>query len=83
MIGRIFGINTAFDRMSSLRDLFLRKRQGLSGSNANLPRHQVQACDQFRNRMFYLQPGVHFQKVITAVFIYNKLNRSRILITGS
>src|SRR5690606_18648629 len=48
--------------------------QLLAGGNLELPGHQVGARDQFRDRVFYLQTGVHFQEVEVFVLIHQELH---------
>ena len=42
-----------------------------------LPLHQVVAGDHFGNRVLHLQAGVHLQKVVVQLVIYDELHRAR------
>ena len=39
--------------------------------------YQVYSHNFLCNRMFYLQAGIHFQKVVVTVFVYQEFNCSR------
>ena len=63
--------------MSALFDIFLFQLENLSVGYLNLLFYEVYADYFFRNGMFHLQAGIHFEEVIVAVLVYQKLDRSR------
>ena len=76
VIGRVFGIQPHFNRMTVQRDLLLRDRQRLALGNPDLPGHQVEAGNRFGHRMLHLQPRVHLHKEKLATGIQQKLHRT-------
>jgi len=77
IIRRILGVNTAFECVSSWLNLLLRKRQQLTRGNFNLLFDQIDAGGHFGDWVFYLNSGVHFEEIETAILIQQELNRSR------
>ena len=63
--------------MSALFDIFLFQLENLSVGYLNLLFYEVYTDYFFRNGMFHLQAGIHFEEVIVAVLVYQKLDRSR------
>jgi hypothetical protein len=49
--------------VAALRQHGLRPRQGVAGRDPQLRVHQVDARDRFGDRMFHLQPCVHFEEI--------------------
>ena len=62
--------------MSALLQVFLFEVQRLVVGHTKLFLYQVHAYHFFRNRMFYLQTGIHFQEVEIAVLVDQELNRT-------
>src|SRR5947209_420842 len=62
--------------MAANRDVGLRERQSLACSDPNLQVHKIQARNQLRYGVFYLQSSVHFKKVEILVLIDKELNCS-------
>src|SRR5690606_14912913 len=54
--------------------LFLRDPQTLTGGDADHLLYQIEAGDQFSDRMLNLQPGVHLKEVEVAVAINDELD---------
>ena len=52
--------------------------QSLPLGNENLGTDNINVCDHFRDRVFYLDPGIHFNKIIPALPVNQKLYCSRI-----
>jgi hypothetical protein len=73
-IGRVFGIDAAFDGVSMLVEVTLGEGEFLSRRDANLPVDKVNACDEFGDGMFHLQAGVHFKKEERAERMGSKMN---------
>ena len=67
--------------MTGNLDIFLLPFQFLAISNSNLCFNQVDSCNPFCDRMFYLDTSVHFHKVKAFIFFKEKFNRSCILIS--
>src|SRR4051812_23863033 len=59
---RILGINARFHRPAGQRDVLLRDRKLLAGSNPDHLLDEVDAGDQFGDGMFDLQAGVYLQE---------------------
>ena len=68
----ILGIDTTFDRVEF--GIIVFSAQSVSGSHFDLLRNQVIINDLFGNRVFNLNPRVHFHKIEIAVFVHQKLN---------
>ena len=66
---RVFGIDAALDRMSAYDNIILFVGQFLAGSDAQLFLDQVDTGDPFGDRVFNLQPGVHFNEIKFAVLV--------------
>jgi hypothetical protein len=49
--------------MTNQRNILLFKAQFFSSRNFYLLFYQVNICNHFCDRMLYLQPGIHFQKI--------------------
>ena len=60
---RIFGVDAAFDGMAGKGDVRLAEAERGAGGDADLFAHQIDAGDHFRDRMFDLEPRVHFDKI--------------------
>ena len=56
--------------------LVLAAGQRLAGGDPQLPFDQIQAGDQFGDRMFDLQAGVHLHEVEAAVLIQQEFHRA-------
>ena len=69
VVGRIFGTDTAFDRVAALHDIFLPDMQRLVVGDTDLLLHQVESQHLFGDRMSHLQAGIHFKKIKMTVFI--------------
>ena len=63
----IFSIDATFNRMAVEFDIFLLELKGGARSDAHLLAHEVDAGDHFRDRMFHLQAGVHFDEIESAL----------------
>ena len=74
---RIFGIQAHFDGMAGDGQIFLSKRQRLPCGHPHLPFHQVLPGDELRDRVLYLQPGVHLHEVKAAGGVDDELHRAR------
>src|SRR5450830_140494 len=66
---RVFGIDAAFDCMTLQLDVALAITQLFAEGDANLFLHDVDAGDHFRDRMFDLHAGIHFDEIELFVFI--------------
>src|SRR5579864_5755976 len=73
---RMFRIDAALDGMPVERDILLPERQLLSGCDQYLGLDDINARDHFGDRMFDLDPGVHFDEKELAFFI-EELESSR------
>ena len=62
VIIRIFCIDTTFNSMARKAYILLYKVQRLTSSNTDLCPHQINACYQLRNTMFYLDTRVNFHE---------------------
>ena len=74
---RIFGVDARLDRVTADRELFLCQRQRLARGDPQLPFDKIQSRDHLCNRMFDLQPGVHFHEVEAATRLGNEFDSSR------
>ena len=82
-VGWGFGVQPDFDGMAVQLDLVLGQWQRAAFSDSQLPGHQVLAGDQFGDRVFHLQAGVHFQEVEIAVLVHQELDCTCALVTTS
>ena len=58
----------------------LRSCQGLSLSNEYLSTDNINICDHLCDCVFHLNPGIHLDKIISALPVHQKLYRPRIYI---
>ena len=65
-VGRILARDPALDRPPARRDILV-ERQSLTGGDAELPLHEVDAGDEFGDRMLHLDARIHLQEVKGAV----------------
>ena len=72
---RVFGIEAAFHRPTVDLQIGLGKRQLFTLRHPDHLFDQIDAGDQFGDRMFDLQPGVHLQKVEIARAIDDEFHR--------
>ena len=79
--GRIFSIDATLQGVSPQIDVFLGIAQMLARSNPDLLFDQIQPGDQFGNRMFYLDSGIHLQKIEVEIPIHQKFDRTSATIT--
>ena len=63
-------------------DLLLRERQAAAGGDLHLQPHQVEAGDQFGDRVLHLQARVHFEEVEAAVLVHQKLDGAGVVVAG-
>ncbi len=61
-IGRVFGADARLDGMAHQRDLVLRQRNFLAGSDQQLPGDKVLPGNHLGHRMLHLKPGIHFEE---------------------
>ena len=57
------------------------RRERLPGGDTNLFFDQVAPINFFRNRVFHLDPGVHFDEIKMPLLIDKKLDRAGIFVT--
>ena len=78
IIRRVFGTQTHLDGPAAAprEHRLLRQRQGLALGDAQLPFHQVQAINDFGDRVLHLQAGVHFQEIKASVLGQHELDRA-------
>ena len=80
LICRIFSGNSALDRKTSRLNGFLRSDSDFLGiqcetfCNEDLAFHDVISGGHFRNGMLDLNARIHFDKIMVAVLVYEKLN---------
>ena len=65
---RVFGIDTALDRVAFYLNVALANGQFFAIGNANLLLNNIDACDHFGYWVFNLNTGIHFNEVKLAVF---------------
>ena len=73
--------------MTIARDLILLEWQCFAGCHLELPLHQIEASNEFRNRMFDLQPGIHLNEIprricIERAALNEELNRTSAFIAN-
>ena len=78
----IFGVDAALDRMAAQLDVFLRERQLLAGGDVHLQVHEIEAGDEFRDRMLHLQARVHLEEVEVAILVDQELDGAGVVVTG-
>ena len=79
-ISRILGIDTQLYGMTLRLDDLLCPAHLLPSRNANLLFHNVDTRTHLRDRMFYLNAGVHLQEIEIQVLVDEKLHRACIAI---
>src|SRR5262245_10414617 len=81
VVGRIFGIDTALDRVQPwfrARDM---RRKRLASGNAYLLFDEVASVNFLRDGVFHLDACVHLHEVKMPVLVDQKFNRSRVFVT--
>ena len=79
----IFGIDAGFDRPAIEFDVGLLEAEGFAIGRADHLLNEIDAGDEFRDRMLDLQAGVHLQKEKALVLACDELDRAgRIVIHG-
>src|SRR5690606_1034290 len=74
---RIFRVQARFKGPTVAADIGLLERQTLATCDADLPADQVDAGNHFRDRMFDLDPRVHFHEVNALGRFADELDRAR------
>ena len=74
--GGVFGIDAAFDRPALEMHVALLDRQRLAGGDADHLLDEVDAGDEFRDRMLDLQAGVHFKEIEALVLAGDEFDRA-------
>src|ERR1700690_1391731 len=90
IVQRVFSINSALNRVTGERDLFLCERELLTGSGSDHRLDKVYSGDLFGDCVFPLYPRVHFEEIEVPFFINKELyssyavvvNRSRSFDSG-
>src|SRR5262249_2380300 len=80
IVGRIFGIDTAFDRMQSrdrVRDM---RRERFTSGDADLLLYEIAAVNFLRDGVFHLDARGHLHEIKALVLIDQKLNRACIFV---
>ena len=54
---------------------------GSPGGDADLFFHQIASVNLFRDRVFYLDAGVHLDKIKMPILIYEELDRAHIFVS--
>ena len=67
--GRVLGVDAHLDGVSIAGHIVLAEAQWLTRCHPKLPLHQVEPGDQFGDRVFHLEPGVHLQEEEFSVLI--------------
>ena len=75
--GGVLGVDAALDGAAAVHDVLLREAQLLAGGDADLLAHQVDAGDQFRDRMLDLDAGVDLDEVEVVVLVDAGTRRCR------
>ncbi|AIL00295.1 hypothetical protein P797_35190 [Pseudomonas aeruginosa VRFPA04] len=70
----VLGVEADLDGMPAQFHLLLPQRQRMALGDADLPGHQVLAGDQFGDRVFDLQAGIHLQEVEATILAEKKLD---------
>ena len=82
MVVRIFGVDSALDRVSLRRQERLRiEIKPLAARDANLPLHEIDCGHHLGNRVLDLQPGIHLEKEEPAVLVEQELDGARAGVT--
>ena len=80
---RAFCIDPALDCTALEPDITLRESERLAACQADLLLDEVDARHHFRDRVFHLQPCVHFDEVeLAGPVVEDELDRARILVAG-
>ena len=65
---RVFGVDTAFDRVPADHHVFLSDREPLASRHRELLFNNVDPGDHLGHRMFDLHTRIHFDEIELAVF---------------
>jgi hypothetical protein len=69
-VPRILGVDPGLDGVAAgLGDQDGRVKR-LARGDADLPGHQVEACDQLGDTVLHLEAGVHLQEVVVAIVVH-------------
>src|SRR5262249_20420969 len=80
VVGRIFGIDTALDRMQSRFCARNMRGKWLARGNADLLLYEIAPINFLRDGVLHLDARVHFHEVKVPVLVDQKFNRSRVLV---
>ena len=81
LIGGVFSINPAFNRVSTYLNIRLVIPEWISHSESNLFLNQINTRNALGDSMFNLNTRVHLQEIVIIVFIDNKLNSASVRVT--
>src|SRR5688500_11966838 len=66
---RVLGVDAALDGVAGDRDVALLELEMAAVGDADLLAHEVEAGDQFGDRMLDLEPRVHLDEIEAAVLV--------------
>src|ERR1043166_605092 len=81
ILSRIFGVNSALNRVQPWDGFGDMVRKGFAGRDANLFFHQVATINLLGDRVLDLNPRVHLDEIKLSILIDQKLDRAGILIS--
>ena len=79
---RVLCVDATLDGGTATGNVALSEGELLARSDSNLLLNQINAGDQFGNRVLDLNPSVDFDKVKVVVFVDNELNRAGVVVVG-
>ena len=82
IVGSILTGDSTLDRPAVRRDLVLRERQFLTGSDAELPLHQVDPRHELRHWVLDLDARVHLEEVEVSALVEQELARAGVDVAG-
>ena len=83
IVGGVFGVDPAFDRMAGEVDLLLLNADGLSTGNAQLLGDQVDPGHHLRHRMLHLDAGVHLHEIEPTAAVEQELDSASALVVDA
>ena len=75
--GRVFGVEAGLNRMAGDARRGHLGGQRVPLGDGELQGHQVETGDEFGDRVFHLEPGVHLQEVERSAAVQHELDRAR------
>ena len=83
VVREVLARDAALDCPAARHDLFLDERQSLARSDPQLPLHEVDSRDEFRDRMLHLDSSVHLEEIEISRCVKEEFTRPRVDVSRS